>query len=92
MGEALEVAVVREVREEVGLAVKAEKKIFESVSPNGEFLLHWLRVSPLEELEKLVPDPREVAEVRWLLPVEALHLDPMLPTLRAWLKERTLSS
>ena len=85
-GEQLELAVEREVREEVGLVVRAEEKIFESLSTNGEFQLHWMRVYPVGTLEHLRPDPREVAEFRWLLPAEALNLDPLLPTLRAWLQ------
>ena len=42
-GETWAVALEREAREEVGLEVQALEKIQESISPEGEFRLHWLR-------------------------------------------------
>lgn len=86
-GESLEAAIEREVMEEVGLRVKALEKIFESISPNGEFKLHWLRVQRLDDATPR-PHPMEVEEVRWLRVKEAAALDPILPTLRAWLQDR----
>lgn len=85
-GESYEAAIEREVLEEVGLVVRAETKIHESVSPNGEFLLHWMKVhfSGIETCPQ--PNPKEVDNYRWLLPSDALTLDPILPTLRAWLE------
>ena len=88
-GESYEAAIQREVLEEVGLAVEVLEKIHESVSPNGEFLLHWMRVRLLVTSATVRPHPGEVAEYRWLLPMEAAQLDPILPTLRAWLETRS---
>lgn len=86
-GESLETAIEREVMEEVGLRVRALEKIFESISPNGEFKLHWLRVERLDDATPR-PHPKEVEEIRWLSAKDAVALDPILPTLRAWLQNR----
>jgi 8-oxo-dGTP diphosphatase len=89
-GESLEVAIVREVLEEVGLDVAAIEKIHESVSPNGEYLLHWLRVNQVAGGGSLRPNPAEVAEARWLTAADALKLEPILPGLKAWLSTASL--
>jgi len=87
-GETFEVAIVREVFEEVGLEVEPLEKIHESISPNGEFRLHWMRVKMHPVEQKLAPHEKEVAEARWLHAREALQLDPILPTLKTWLERQ----
>jgi 8-oxo-dGTP diphosphatase len=87
-GETHELAVVREVSEEVGLDVLAMEKIHETISPNGEYRLHWIRVLQKDAAQALILHEIEVAEARWLTPDEALRLDPILPTLNTWLAER----
>src|SRR6185503_18479561 len=59
-GESFEAAIEREVLEEVGLDVRALEKIHESVSPNGEFLLHWMRVQMHVESGAVRPNSLEV--------------------------------
>jgi len=87
-GETLALAMEREVREEVGLRVRVLDKVHESISPNGEYLLHWFetRLEPAEQTP--VPHPLEVAQWRWLSIADGLRLDPILPGLKAWLEAR----
>ncbi|MFF4546342.1 NUDIX domain-containing protein [Streptomyces sp. NPDC001435] len=74
-GETQAEALVREVREEVGLVVTAGEKVWESVTDDGAFRLHWWTADP--GTADPVPDPGEVADVRWVTAQEFLHLDPV---------------
>ncbi|WP_406205709.1 MULTISPECIES: NUDIX domain-containing protein [unclassified Streptomyces] len=74
-GETQREAVVREVREEVGLAVVPLAKVWESETDDGRFRLHWWTANA--ETGDIVPDPGEVAEARWVTPEEFLSLDPV---------------
>ncbi len=88
-GETYHEAIVREVQEEAGLTVRALEKIHESISPNGEFRLHWLTVDLQPATQTMQLNPREVAEARWVTIPEALLLQPTLPALTAWFKARS---
>ena len=86
-GETYSEAIVREVQEEVGLVVRPLDKVHESISPNGEYRLHWLRVELSHAPQTIVPHPDEVAEVRWLSAEAGRSLEPILPGLKLWLDE-----
>jgi 8-oxo-dGTP pyrophosphatase MutT (NUDIX family) len=69
-GERQEDAVVREVREEVGIGVSPVRKVWECPSSDGAYWLHWWKVELADENAVLVLDPREVSEARWIRPVD----------------------
>jgi 8-oxo-dGTP diphosphatase len=73
-GESQPEALVREAREELGLAVTPVAKVWECDTHDGAYRLHWwlARVAGGE----LVPDPDEVAAVRWVRPGEFRQLEP----------------
>jgi 8-oxo-dGTP diphosphatase len=57
-------AVVREVREEVGLTIRPVRKVWESTAASGSHKLHWWLAEWVSG--DIRPDPREVADARWL--------------------------
>lgn len=73
-GESQPAALVREVREELGLAVRPLAKVWECDTDDGGFRLHWWTAEITDG--EPVPDPGEVAEVRWLAPGEFRRLAP----------------
>ena len=87
-GETQAQAIVREVKEEVGLSVLALYKVHESISPNAEYRLHWWQVEMQPCGQQLTLHEVEVAEARWLKLKDALKLEPLLPTLKLWLAEK----
>lgn len=73
-GESQEAAVVREVREEVGLRVSPLARVWECPTDDGNFLLHWWTAEV--ESDDLVLDPAEVSDARWVTPAEFLQMTP----------------
>ena len=90
-GETQAHAVVREMHEELGLAVRPIAKVWECLTDDGGYRLHWWTVE--EDGEPLTLDAGEVAAVKWVTAGEFLALAPsfhgdrdffrnVLPTLR----------
>jgi len=76
-GESQAEAVVREVREEVGLRVRAGRKVWECTTHDGRFLLHWWTAILDGDSAEVTPDPREVSDFRWIEPAEFARLEPV---------------
>ncbi len=73
-GETQPEALVREMREELGLEVTPLRQVWTCPSSDGRFVLSWW----LAEADDVTttPDPAEVAEVRWCTVDELLELSP----------------
>ena len=64
-GETQQRAIIRECMEEVGLKVRPDHKLWESVTRHAHFVLHWWECS-LDGPRDVRPDPTEVAAYKWL--------------------------
>ncbi|MPZ27480.1 MAG: NUDIX domain-containing protein [Micromonosporaceae bacterium] len=73
-GESPSAALVREIREEIGLAARPVAKIWECETDDGAFRLHWW-TARLDAGDP-VPEPGEVAELRWVTAAEYRRLAP----------------
>ncbi|GGZ95351.1 NUDIX domain-containing protein [Streptomyces bluensis] len=69
-------AVVREVREEVGLEVTPLAKVWESETDDRQFRLHWWTADVGEAEGEVVMQPGEVSDARWVTVEEFLALEP----------------
>jgi 8-oxo-dGTP diphosphatase len=73
-GESHESALVREVREEVGLRAVPIAKVWECDTEDGRFHLYWWLADA--ESGELQLDPAEVRSARWIEPDEFADLTP----------------
>ncbi|GAA0933124.1 NUDIX hydrolase [Nonomuraea longicatena] len=88
-GESQEQALVREIREEVGLDATPLAKVWESISSDGGFVLHWWEAAAGPGAPVLAPG--EVSEARWVTVEEFLRLEPIFDGDRAFF-ERALAT
>jgi 8-oxo-dGTP diphosphatase len=63
-GETQEQAVVREASEEMGIRVEPIKKIWECMTHDGDYRLHWWQVDLMDE--RITQNPEEVKEHEWV--------------------------
>lgn len=73
-GESQAEALVREVREEVGLTVSPLAKVWESETDDRRFRLHWWTADVAQG--EIVMQPGEVSDARWVTVGEFLELRP----------------
>jgi 8-oxo-dGTP pyrophosphatase MutT (NUDIX family) len=73
-GESQSQAVVREMHEELGLHVRPLSKVWECLTDDGGYRLHWWTVE--EGGNALTPAAEEVAAVKWVDAQEFLALAP----------------
>lgn len=72
-GETQEAAVAREAMEEVGLNVRPIRKVWENISTNGSFVLHWWLAEYVAG--ELALQKTEVSDARWLTAEEIRRMD-----------------
>ena len=69
-------AVVREVREETGLAVRAIAKVAECDTHDGKAVIHWWRVQPLDDAAARLANDEHTA-LGWFSIDEMKRLEPV---------------
>ena len=75
-GEGQAEAVVREVLEETGLAVRALAKVAECDTHDGSAVMHWWRAEPLDAAPARLAND-EHTELRWVSLDELKRLEPV---------------
>jgi 8-oxo-dGTP diphosphatase len=75
-GEPQAQAVVREVLEETGLAVRAVAKVAECDTHDGQAVMHWWRVQPLDDAPARLAND-EHTELAWVSVAEMKRLAPI---------------
>lgn len=82
-GESEEQALAREMQEELGVAARPVRRLYQSVTPWRVDLRWWL--AELDHAAQLTPHPAEVESVQWLSVSEMLSLDMLLDSNRDFL-------
>ncbi len=83
-GESEEEALRRELLEEIHVAVRPIRRVWESRTPWKVHLAWWL--GELEPGATPRPNPEEVESIHWLLPGEMAALSELLPSNREFLE------
>jgi len=76
-------ALIREFREELGVAVRPLRRLWQCVTPWKVALGWWL--GELDPNAVLTPNPAEVASIHWFTPAEMLCLPALLESNREFL-------
>jgi len=79
-----EEALVREIREELNVAITPRRRLWQSVTRWNVQLAWWLGQLPAEV--EPVPNPAEVESIHWYTPAEMAALPGLLESNRAFLK------
>jgi len=82
--ESEEQAIVRELDEELGIAVRPVRQLWRSVTERGVDLVWWL--ATMEPAATIVPNPAEVASVHWFTLDELATLEGLLSGNRRFLE------
>lgn len=72
------IAIIREFSEELGIRVEPYRRMGAVRVPDSRHILAIWRVELLGGT--LTPDPREIADVRWLTPSQVRAAQPALPS------------
>ncbi len=83
-GESEQEAVVREVREEIGVKVRPLRRLWQCVTAWKVQLAWWL--GELCDDAAPVPNPAEVESIHWVTPTEMLELPDLLESNREFLE------
>lgn len=78
-------AIIREVREEVGLIVFPERLIWQWTRADGLLRLEWWQVTIADDSPPPSANPSEVAEIRWVSRDRFRRLTPLLESNLAFL-------
>ena len=82
-GETEEIALAREMEEELSASIQIVGRVWENQTPRGTRLGWWQ--AHLRDEAQLQANPAEVAEIHWLTVPEILDLPELLPTNRDFL-------
>jgi 8-oxo-dGTP diphosphatase len=82
--ESEQTALVREVREELGVAIRPLRRLWECVTPWKVRLAWWLADLPAEP--RFAPNPREVESIHWMTAEEMSALPDLLESNRRFLE------
>lgn len=83
-GETQAQAVVREAAEELGIRVRPIKKVWQCPTDDGDYVLHWWHACLVND--RIVVDPNEVKEYRWLTFEDMQRLEKMFDADRVFFK------